>query len=52
MKPSRARALVLREDDATKVRYEDPPRTVYIWLDSSVGARHLDCGTLELAPGE
>ena len=52
MEPNRARALVLCQDGATKLRYEDQPRTVYIWLDSSAGARHLDCGTLELAPGE
>ena len=52
MEPCRTRALVLRKDDATRLEYEDPPRAVYIWLDRSAGARHLDCGTLELAPGE
>ena len=47
-----AHALILRKEDVTRLRYEDPPRTVYIWLDQSVGTRYLDFGTVELAPGE
>ena len=46
------RALILRKEEVTRLRYEDPRRTVYIWVDGSVGAKHLDFGTVELAPGE
>ena len=47
-----AQAYVFRKEDTTRLRYESPPRTVYIWLDGSVGTQYLDFGTVDLAPGE
>ena len=46
------KAHIFRKEDVTRLEYKDPSRTVYIWLDSSVGAKHLDFGTVDLSPGE
>ena len=35
-----------------RLRFEDPPRTVFVWLDSSMGTEYLDFGTVDLQPGE
>jgi quercetin dioxygenase-like cupin family protein len=51
MDKDQAEALVLRKENAMRLQYEEPPRTVYIWVDSTVGSEYLDFGTVELVPG-
>ena len=52
MEPDQTRVLILRKEDVTKLQYDNPPRAVYLWVDSSVGAKHLDFGMVELEPGQ
>ena len=51
MDQRQAQVRIFRKQDAMRLGYEDPPRIVRIWVDGSVGAKHLDFGTVELVPG-